>query len=760
MNALKRLKTHGPFAFVLLLAAALPASARVQQSYGYISVIEGSADVVQAGSRDDGEESTAEMNQPILAGDRLRLADRSRAEVVLADRNLLRVDGGSDVVFDRLANSPDTTDRRTVLQLLEGNVVLVVDADALSDDLPRVETSNATITIEAPGTFRITADREGWTQVVARRGSAKVDSEDGAIRVRAGDELVIEDGQRYRPETEEAGGFDSLERWAGTLDRQYADYDDDRYIEDESLRYAARPLSRYGTWISLEGTRYWRPRNLAVGWRPYWQGRWAYTPSGVTWVSYEPWGWVPYHYGSWDYIPTYGWVWQPGYSYAPAHVYWYWGSDYVGWCPTGYYTRYYGNRFDSGFRFGVYGWANAGWSNYERWNFVRPDHFGRRDQQRYAVPVDRYRNGGGAPTPGRGIITTDTRPLKPELWRKPQEAVRTLSGWQGLDTNGRAIGKGPRELPDVTGFIARKPQLSPTEVRTVSADRDAPSLDQMTVKPIGGGRSPVELGGGGGRWSQPGSQGGSSGPAERRAADNSTRPPQGSNKPLPTGGGTGNKPAKPVPGDAGDADGRWAKPAPKPTGGATPEVSWRSRRRAESPSPGETRPQPEAKPEPPAWRKPAAPERNEPSGDVPNRSWRNDKPSGESGSSGGGVRPKPRSDEEPSGGSPRSNERSRPTYERPAPPPLERSPEPPSRPVYKPREDSGSSGGGSSYSAPREREAQPKPRESSPRPEASPRDKDRGGSRGSSSGSEGNKGPAKQRKPPADSDGDGGRNRP
>src|SRR6185295_15740849 len=100
MNANKRLKTFGPFAFVLLLAAALPASARIQESYGYLRVLEGSADVVQAGSRDDRGTSSAEINQPVLAGDRLRLADRSHAEVVLADRNLLRIDGGSDLVFE------------------------------------------------------------------------------------------------------------------------------------------------------------------------------------------------------------------------------------------------------------------------------------------------------------------------------------------------------------------------------------------------------------------------------------------------------------------------------------------------------------------------------------------------------------------------------------------------------------------------------------------------------------------------------------
>ena len=45
---------------------------------------------------------------------------------------------------------------------------------------------------------------------------------------------------------------------------------------------------------------------MATDWRPYWHGRWASTPAGLTWVSAEPWGWVPYHYSTWDYVPSYG----------------------------------------------------------------------------------------------------------------------------------------------------------------------------------------------------------------------------------------------------------------------------------------------------------------------------------------------------------------------------------------------------------------------------------------------------------------------
>ncbi|HEY7215006.1 MAG TPA: DUF6600 domain-containing protein, partial [Thermoanaerobaculia bacterium] len=403
MNASKKLLVSSlALAASLLALAAAPAAAE-NDSYGYFRVVEGPATLIQAGTD---ERTSAEINQPVLAGDRISVPDRSRVEIVLADRNLLRVDGGSELVLERLAASPDRDDRATVLRLLEGNLQLVVLQDSLGDELPRVETPNATVYPQNYGVYRVTADREGWSEVVVRRGTAEVVTDRGTESVRADEEAIV-DGDRYaEAAVREAGGFDTLERWARQMDDEYASTDQP-YVDD-NLRYQAAPLARYGSWVTVDGSPYWRPR-VAAGWRPYYDGRWIYTPAGLTWISYEPWGWVPYHYGSWDYLPAYGWVWQPGYVWSPAWVYWYWGPSYVGWCPTGYYTRFYGPRFgfDFGFRFGLYGWAGGDWGYFNHWSFVRTSYFdgyrngyrngyrdgfwdGRHghDVRRYAVPLD------------------------------------------------------------------------------------------------------------------------------------------------------------------------------------------------------------------------------------------------------------------------------------------------------------------------------------------------------------------------------------
>ncbi|MBI5473075.1 MAG: hypothetical protein HY961_12095 [Ignavibacteriae bacterium] len=98
-------------------------------------------------------------------------------------------------------------------------------------------------------------------------------------------------------------------------------------------------LSPYGDWISVGGGVYgWRPAGIAVGWRPYTVGQWAWTDDGWYWVSDEPWGWAAYHYGRWHYDEYYGWIWIPGYDWAPAWVEWRYGPDYIGWAPLSPYA--------------------------------------------------------------------------------------------------------------------------------------------------------------------------------------------------------------------------------------------------------------------------------------------------------------------------------------------------------------------------------------------------------------------------------------
>jgi hypothetical protein len=93
-------------------------------------------------------------------------------------------------------------------------------------------------------------------------------------------------------------------------------------------------LANQGTWIKTDDYGYvWQPTESDPNWRPYTYGHWVNTDQGMTWVSDESFGWATYHYGRWTNLDGYGWVWVPGYTWAPAWVSWRTGTDDVGWAP-------------------------------------------------------------------------------------------------------------------------------------------------------------------------------------------------------------------------------------------------------------------------------------------------------------------------------------------------------------------------------------------------------------------------------------------
>jgi hypothetical protein len=147
-----------------------------------------------------------------------------------------------------------------------------------------------------------------------------------------------------------------------------------------------RKLEPYGAWRETNDYGYvWQPREAEESrdWRPYVDGRWAYTDAGWTWVSEEPYGWATYHYGRWVRLRRVGWVWVPGQQWAPAWVSWRTSKDYVGWAPLPPEARF--NR-----KTGIHNWAD----NYydigpDQYSFVPENEFGSRRIRQSVVPVER-----------------------------------------------------------------------------------------------------------------------------------------------------------------------------------------------------------------------------------------------------------------------------------------------------------------------------------------------------------------------------------
>jgi hypothetical protein len=428
-------------------------------SYSFLRTLEGTATVAPAGQ---GVGEALELNQPLLTGDQVRVGPRSRVELALSDRNRLHLDAGSTLLLEQVAFSGDRDEKITVLRLDEGEMLLEISEEALGDELPQVVTANTTVYFQQPGQYRIETSGGDWTRVITRRGFAEVVTDRGSTIVREEESILARGDSWVTLELGEAEGADGLERWSeGLADRAERAARSSRYVEPH-LAYDAAPLDEAGDWVEVESVRYWRPR-VEAGWRPYWQGRWAWTPSGYTWVSYEPWGWVPYHYGRWCSLPGYGWAWRPGGVYSPAWVYWNWSSGWAGWVPMGYYSHFYDPWNRDGFRFGVYGWAGGGWGLYSDWNFAPVHCFRDRNFRGQLRTGHDRRRESGQPTPPKGLLTTDTRDFRPDRIDRTGDLLHQIQRRHQPTPGG--------DLPDVTDFVGRKGRL-PDSVARVVAPRD------------------------------------------------------------------------------------------------------------------------------------------------------------------------------------------------------------------------------------------------------------------------------------------------
>ncbi len=452
---------------------------------------------------------TARRNMPISAGDEILVSDAGRAEVGLADGNLLFVGGGTRARFSSLYAQQGENDAFSAIDLQDGSVVLA--AMGVDDDsIPRVDTADATVYLSAGSRVRVNADPRRGTVVVVRTGSAEVRTRSDSYTVEAGQYLMVEGDD----EAEISRGVFSRDRfdlWAA--DRlEELDVDTGRsasvqYVDDD---YASDvvALDGYGDWeySNTYSTQVWVPR-VNINWTPYSSGSWYYTPIGLTWWSSDPWGWYPFHYGSWYFDASFRhWCWAPSYVYSPAWVYWGYSNNYVGWCPVGYYS-FFSPWYDNYYR--NWGWS-GGWSrrnnlvfalsgsfktnkvDFGGWNFVANNSFGSGNERLPVVSGNRLVSALGdqlaiSPKPivvsGRsggitqalqdyvrqapGVIertkNRDSASLAPVLARQKSLPPATLDALQGravVAGRGRLGGPGAEELASRGTIVERSRSVS------------------------------------------------------------------------------------------------------------------------------------------------------------------------------------------------------------------------------------------------------------------------------------------------------------
>ncbi len=392
-----------------------------------LSWIAGDLGLLPAGASDW---SDASVNRPLTTGDKLSSGDNARAEVEFGGATL-RLDDRTDVGL------LDLNEQLAQVELTQGTLNLSVrrldDGQSYEIDTPTVA-----LVINQPGRFRVDIDGN-TTRVTAFEGNATVYGQNNAQReVFAGRSYRFENSELSAVAISDIAGGDDFDAWVNQRDQRYAQSRSNEYVSPDTVGY--QDLDQYGDWQdSNDYGAVWYPRNVAVDWAPYRDGRWAYiAPWGWTWIDAMPWGYAPYHYGRWAHTHR-GWGWIPGprYArpiYAPALVAFVGGgglsvgigSGPIGWFPLGpgeVYNPWYRSNRDYYRRINVANIRvtrnitnviinNRINNHYDHYRNNRPlqDHYANRDAPRGFTAISDREFASGARVQ-RNLIKVDPRKL-------------------------------------------------------------------------------------------------------------------------------------------------------------------------------------------------------------------------------------------------------------------------------------------------------------------------------------------------------------
>ncbi|HEV3039443.1 MAG TPA: FecR family protein [Candidatus Angelobacter sp.] len=294
---------------ILTLCALAPLSyADSQARIVRLSYVEGDVQLAHQGSA--GFEN-ATLNVPIVEGDQLRSGSTGWAEVEFEDGSTIRLSPGTALIFSelRLLSSGGTA---TSVDVDQGEAEFNVNHHDSGEF--RVTARNKTIVLKHSSRFRVTTLNSDPLEVSVWKGEVGVQDPNSrseiAVKKKETFALDLLDPSRY--DLEKGVESDGLDQWSTQRDQYLNTYAKRANYSSSPYQYGVSDLNYYGQYFDVPGYgTMWQPYGANVGWDPFANGYWNFTPGGYVWVSAYPWGWMPYRFGHWQFVNGYGWLWRP-----------------------------------------------------------------------------------------------------------------------------------------------------------------------------------------------------------------------------------------------------------------------------------------------------------------------------------------------------------------------------------------------------------------------------------------------------------------
>lgn len=275
------------------LAGALPAD--LPERVARLNYVEGQVEFQEAGQ----PPRWTLPDRAFLEDDRLTTRPEARAEIALGSATL-RLDERTTLTFE-------TLDADRVLLRVEQGTAVVTLRDLADDETFAVETPNTTLTLLAPGEYRVEVPVEGVSALTVHDGAAEAATAGGPVRVADGQRVRFEGAQALAT-LEPVRPSDDFDAWILDREVQLADAEAPPNMESPVLE-------QYGEWQDDPTYgRVWMPSYASGGYDPfgYSYGSWQYVGYGWNWVDPYPWSRYTSYGGRWVYLDhARRWCWTP-----------------------------------------------------------------------------------------------------------------------------------------------------------------------------------------------------------------------------------------------------------------------------------------------------------------------------------------------------------------------------------------------------------------------------------------------------------------